>query len=330
MGRRLSLLILTLIALAGCAAHHEPVTSGDYVEIDNPACTLSPDAPPTIWVPRSYVDSGVPRGGELLEKGYESIRGKMSGSAAPSEAPRQASAAAPNVIPSAAPPTPVQPVKAPVPVLKNRLIVVELGKNALVPKFAEALKKASAGLVIDPAQAGIIARYASVGTSADRSSLAVKLQEDFGVNLVLFLAAPEGLAAGKPLSVELFEGHGGSLVRKYETAISSQVASDSAVASALDKLAVDVRETAALVPWYGRVVSVDGSRVYINAGKESGLRAGSTLQVYRPGKVVGKLGFAPGSKVGVLEVSGFVGTDGAFGVLKVGEKAAVSDLVGLE
>lgn len=329
MGRRLPFLILSLIALAGCAAHHETVSSpGDYVEIDNPAYTLSPDAPPTIMVPRRYVESGVPRGGELLEKGYESLRGNLAESGTPTAAPRQATAAAPSVIPPAVPsPAVQQPAKTPVPVLKSRMLVVEVGKNGLGTRFAAALKKSSAGLVVDPAQAGIIARYASVGTPAERSSLAIKLQEDFGVNLVLYLAAPEGLAAGSTVSVEMHEAHGGSLVSKFEAVIPSH---EAAVAATLAKLSVDVRETATLVPWYGRVVSVDGGRVYINAGKETGVRLNCTLQVYRPGKVVGTLGFAPGKKVGTLEVSGFVGTDGAFGVLTGGQKAEVSDLVGLE
>lgn len=332
MGRRLPLSILLLIALAGCAAQHETVSSpGDYVEIDNPAYTLSPDAPPTIMVPRSYVETGVPRGGALLEKGYESLRGNLAESGTPSAAARQATVAVPSVTPPAVPSPAVQlPAKAPAPVLKSRMLVVEVGKNALVPRFDAALKQASAGLVVDPAQVGIIARYASVGTPADRSSLAVKLQEDFGVNLVLYLAAPEGIAAGRTVSVEMYEAHGGSLVRKFAAVVPSSAAADSAVASTLARLAGDVRETAALVPWYGRVVSVDGSRVYLNAGKESGVRVGGTLQVYRPGKVVGTLGFAPGKKVGTLEISGFVGTDGAFGVLKDGHKAEVSDLVGLE
>ncbi len=322
MGRRAFLLILSLIALAGCAGNREAISSpAEYVEVDNPAFTMSPGAPPTIWVPRSYVESGVPRGGELLEKGYESVRGNLAGSGAQPQAPQQTAAVAP---------VPVQLKSAPAPSVKSRILVVEVGKNALLPKFNEALKKVSAGIVVDPAQASLIARYAALGTQAERSSLAVKLQEDFSVNLVLFLAAPEGISSGKPLSVEMYEAQGGSLVRKFDAAISAPAATDAAISSSLDKLARDVRDTATLVPWYGKVVSVDASRVYINAGKESGIAVGQVLNVYRPGKLVGKLGFAPGRQVGTLEVTGFVGTDGAFGVLTEGEKAEVSDLVGLE
>ncbi|MGA7827072.1 MAG: hypothetical protein WCA04_05405 [Geobacteraceae bacterium] len=323
MGIRVSLLIFLLITLAGCAGNPKATSAPEgYVEIDNPALTMSPDAPATIWVPRSYVESGVPRGGELLEKGYESIRDNLTGSGETSRTVQQTTAAAPVA---------VQQKSAPVPRVQSRMVIVEVGKNALLPAFSDALKKVSAGIVVDPAQASVIARYAPVGSQPERSTLAVKLQEDFGVNLVLFLAAPKGISPGKPLSVEVYEAHGGSFVKRFDALIPETMASDSAALSAvLHKLALDVRETAALVPWYGTVVSVDASRVYLNAGKESGLTIGKVLNIYRSGKVVGKLGFAPGRKVGTLEITGFVGTDGAFGIVKDGEKAEVSDLVGFE
>jgi hypothetical protein len=323
VGRHASLLILLFITLAGCAGNQKAVSSpAEYVEIDNPGFTLSPGAPATIWVPRSYVESGVPRGGELVEKGIESIRGNSAGSGAQPQAQQQT---------AAVPPVPVQQKTAFVPVVKSRILVVEVGKGSLLPSFSEALKKVSAGIVVDPAQASVIARYASVGSQAERSSLAVKLQEDFGVNLVLYLAAPEGVVPGKPLSVEVFEAHGGSLVKRFDATVPATSASDTAAISAImQKLALDVRETAALMPWYGKVVSVDDSRVYINAGKESGLAIGRALNIYRAGKVVGKLGFAPGQRIGLLEVTGYVGTDGAFGIVKQGAKAQAGDLVGIE
>lgn len=66
------LALLSLLAVTACAG---PRTAAgppeEYVEVDNPAYTMSPNASPTIWVPRRYVESGIPRGGELLKKGYE-------------------------------------------------------------------------------------------------------------------------------------------------------------------------------------------------------------------------------------------------------------------
>ena len=76
--------------VAGCAGARVPSQgSEEFVEIANPALTMSPNAPETIWVPRKSVERGVPRGGELLKRGYEAA----TGGTAPT--PAQAGVAAP-------------------------------------------------------------------------------------------------------------------------------------------------------------------------------------------------------------------------------------------
>jgi len=346
---RAALMIFSFCFLAGCAANQGAISSSEeYVEIENPAFTMSPGASPTIWVPRSYVDSGIPRGGELLEKGYESVRGKLSDGA------RQTAAGVPepvtaSSVPSAAPSVPAAvPVSHPVvsparpvvkaaeaPFLKSRILIIETEKNELSVRFGEALKRLSAGTVLDPAQAAFVARYASLGAPAERSALAVKLQEDFGAALVIFLSAPNGTLPGKAVSAEVREGYGGTMLRMLTEVISPYPVNDAdkrdaAIMSSLRGLAAGVKELAGLAPWYAKVVSVEGERVYINAGKETGIETGRKLNLYRGGKVVEKLGFAPGPKVGIVEITGFVGTDGSFGILRQGEKARASDLVGTE
>src|SRR6266567_1186334 len=113
----------SLMLLAACAANKAGnAQPGDYVEVPNPAITMDPNATPTIWVPRRYVESGLPRGGELIKKGYEQVKGTPQ--AAP-QAPGQVMAAQ-------QPPTkPVpQPAVAPIP-LKSRIAVLETGENRL-------------------------------------------------------------------------------------------------------------------------------------------------------------------------------------------------------
>lgn len=349
VGTRASLIIFSFCFLVGCAGSQSAVSSSEeYVEIDNPAFTMSGSAPPTIWVPRRYVDSGIPRGGELLEKGYESVRGKLSDSgqqpAARAPEPAPVSAQAPVPAPVSAPSPVPSAVAAPAPIpaktivtssFRNRILVIETGNNGLSARFGEALKQASAGTVIDPSQAAFVTRYAALGTPAERAALAVKLQEDFGAGLVIYLAAPDGTAQGKTITAEMHEGQGGTLLRKLDALIPAHGATGTAsreavIATALRGLAVEVKGVAALAPWYGKVVTVEGERVYINAGKETGISLGQMLNLYRSGKVVEKLGFAPGLKVGILEVTGFVGTDGAYGIVRQGGKAQPSDLVGIE
>ncbi len=352
MGKHAALLFVSLVVLAGCAASGGAVKdSGDYVEIDNPAVTMSPGAPPTIWVPRSYVEKGIPRGSEVIEMGVSSLRGSGSGSAAQNDAPQAAAVQqAPTVQP--APIAQTQPVHAPAPAVKQapavapvgqataptirqRVFALEAGQNSLQARFNDELKRTPGINVIDNAQASLISRYAAVGTGAERSSLSRKLQEDFGANLVVYLAAPEGISPGKALTAEVYEAQGGTLLRKLQAQISDysprdSAARDMAVLKSLRTLALEAGQVAALVPWYGRVVSVEGDRIYINAGKESGLGVGMVLNLYRNGKVIEKLGYAPGQKVAIVEVRGFVGTDGAFASVKEGGKAQVYDLVGFE
>lgn len=69
--------------LTSCAENSVIVDrSGDseYVEIDNPAFTLSQNATAIIWVPRNSVEEGVPRGSEVLKRGYDYMVNDTKGS----------------------------------------------------------------------------------------------------------------------------------------------------------------------------------------------------------------------------------------------------------
>jgi len=69
-------LLLGLSLMAGCAGTTRATSgSDDFVEIPNPAITMSPNAPETIWVPRSSLEKGVPRGRDLAREGYQALQG---------------------------------------------------------------------------------------------------------------------------------------------------------------------------------------------------------------------------------------------------------------
>lgn len=190
--RTIPFLILMVLS-AGCAGPTvQSQGQRDYVEIDNPAFTLSPTAPEKIWVPRESVDKGVPRGGELVKRGYESVKGSATSAA------QQTTAPAPTVAPS---------------------------------------------------QAGITE------------------------------------PAGKP---------------------------------------------AKLIPHFGLVLAVDGDKVYFNLGREAGYFPGQLLKVHRGGTVIEGLGLAPGELIGTVEVLGYVGTRGGYGLLKRDGPVRINDLVGVE
>jgi hypothetical protein len=196
--------LLLLGLVAGCAgAKVQSQVPDDYVEVQNPAQTMSPGSPETIWVPRSSVESGVPRGGVLVKRGYDAAKESMG--------------THPQAVTGGSPVTPPQAVMG--------------------------------GAPVTPPQAGI--------------------------------SAP----GGKP---------------------------------------------AVIVPRFGLVVALDGEKVFFNLGRDSGITPSQKLKVYRGGTVIEGLGLAPGELVATIEVQGFVGTNGGYGLVKQGGPLRINDLVGAE
>ena len=78
-----ALLLTALAVLAGCSANKVALNPGDYVEVDNPFSGGAPDESPKIWVLRSSLERGIPRGGDLVKKGYDAVAGKSGGGSAP-------------------------------------------------------------------------------------------------------------------------------------------------------------------------------------------------------------------------------------------------------
>lgn len=327
-------MVCSLVMLAACAANKAGnAAPGDYVEVPNPVLTMDPGASPTIWVPRRYVESGAPRGGELVKKGYEKVMGS----------PQTAAAGAPQVAPQAPAPVMVgqqtvnpapQPVLAPIP-LKSRIAVLESGENGLLLPLMDRMRSCAAGVLLDPGQPAFLAKYSTVTNQAERAAFAVRLQQEYGATVAVFVAAPDQVAPGKTVQGEIYDGMGSGLVRTVTAVIPSYAPADGAAreaaqGKALAELTERVREVVALLPWYGKVVAVEGDRVYINAGREAGLRVGQILRIERPGKVVAGLGFAPGERVATLEVGGFVGTNGAYGVIKEGKGVQANDIIAVE
>ncbi|MRR36230.1 hypothetical protein EG829_16455 [bacterium] len=68
-----------LALTAACAGPRQ--TAGqpvEYVEVMNPAYTMTPSAPETIWVPKKSTEWGIPRGSEVVKSGYEAIKSEVT------------------------------------------------------------------------------------------------------------------------------------------------------------------------------------------------------------------------------------------------------------
>ena len=87
--------------------------------------------------------------------------------------------------------------------------------------------------------------------------------------------------------------------------------------------------------WVGRVAKIIGTRIYINAGKESGINTGDILKVITEGQEIydpesgAMIGVAQGEVKGTLEVIDYFGVDGAVCILHSGGSVTEGDFVEL-
>lgn len=87
--------------------------------------------------------------------------------------------------------------------------------------------------------------------------------------------------------------------------------------------------------WEGRVAMVSGEKIYINAGRLSGIQVGDILKVSEEGTEIfdpetGRfIGTAPGRMKGTLEVISYFGKDGAVSIIHSGNGFKENDLVQL-
>lgn len=87
--------------------------------------------------------------------------------------------------------------------------------------------------------------------------------------------------------------------------------------------------------WEGRIALVKGDRIYLNAGRLSGLQVGDVLKVTEEGEDVYDpetgvlIGRVPGRLKGTLEVVSYFGKDGSVGVIHSGSGFREADLVEL-
>jgi hypothetical protein len=108
-----------------------------------------------------------------------------------------------------------------------------------------------------------------------------------------------------------------------------------ALRQAAAKLVPDVVHSVDKLAWQGRIAKIVGPKIYVNAGRASGLIAGDILKVLNPGDEVydpvtgAYLGRAKGQLKGTLEVVDFLGVDGASTEIHTGGNFKEGDFVQL-
>ena len=117
---------------------------------------------------------------------------------------------------------------------------------------------------------------------------------------------------------------------EYRTEL-SKLAARNAIAA----LIPDVIKSVEKMAWQGHVAKLAGNKIYVNAGKASGLVSGDILKVLTQGEDIydpttgAYLGRTQGQLKGTIEVVDFIGTDGAVAELHTGGNFSEGDLVRL-
>ena len=118
--------------------------------------------------------------------------------------------------------------------------------------------------------------------------------------------------------------------------LSSEKAKIKAIDLSIEIIADDLLKSILMIDWHARVASLENGKVYINAGRQSGLEKGATLEVYSPGEQVvdpktgTPMGKIKGSYKGELKVSELFGVDASWASPVKGGTFSASDLVYLK
>ncbi|MEC7275145.1 MAG: hypothetical protein VXV96_02405 [Bdellovibrionota bacterium] len=108
-----------------------------------------------------------------------------------------------------------------------------------------------------------------------------------------------------------------------------------AVKVAVRKTIPRILEISRKLDWVGRVARIIGSKIYINAGRSSGMQIGDILKVVTEGQEIfdpetgALIGVSKGEVKGTVEVIDYFGPDGAIAILHSGGSVVEGDFVQL-
>ena len=108
-----------------------------------------------------------------------------------------------------------------------------------------------------------------------------------------------------------------------------------AVRVGIRKSVPKIIELASKLDWVGRVAKIIGTKVYLNAGRESGINIGDILRIITEGTEIydpetgALIGMSKGDMKGTIEIVDYFGTDGSIAILHSGGQVLEGDFVQL-
>ncbi|OUR96557.1 hypothetical protein A9Q84_09415 [Halobacteriovorax marinus] len=104
---------------------------------------------------------------------------------------------------------------------------------------------------------------------------------------------------------------------------------------AVRKSIVKIVDVSSKLDWVGRVAKIIGNKIYLNAGRSSGLNIGDILKVMSDGQEIfdpetgAMIGVSKGEVKGTIEVIDFFGPDGSIAILHSGGSVHENDFIQL-
>jgi hypothetical protein len=196
------------------------------------------------------------------------------------------------------------------------------------------------------------------GSFTDPANIKI-LNEIFGVQAVLKSALSdvyttttkmegkdenEASFAMSKLSIEVYNTDTGLMLKQLtgrnplslsreKGELSPEKAKIKAIDLAIEMIADELLRAVLSLDWHARIASIEAEKVYINAGRLSGLEKGRVLEVYTEGekiidsKTKAPLGTTKGKYKGELEVVELFGVDASWTKSKKGDSFSPTDIV---
>lgn len=107
------------------------------------------------------------------------------------------------------------------------------------------------------------------------------------------------------------------------------------IKTAIRRFIPKLAKLGAKLDWTGRVAKIIGSKIYINAGRRSGLNMGDILKIMTEGQEIydpesgSLIGVSKGQVKGTLEIIDYMGPDGTVAILHSGGSVTEGDFVQL-
>jgi hypothetical protein len=174
------------------------------------------------------------------------------------------------------------------------------------------------------------------------------LNEVYGVQAVLKGTISDAVTGSSPaafnMSLFVYDTETGAVLRQFSGRSPASFSKENggsaleeakikSIDASIELIAADIIKNLLTIEWHARIASIENGKVYINAGRLSGIEDGAALEVYSPGvqvfdsKTKAPLGKMKGSYKGKLKVSDLFGVDASRAQTVSGGNFSVSDLV---